>query len=620
MKRITFLIVALLTHWSLTAQWVNDPLSNTFVAHCDAEANELLLSLSPNTSELYVQWLSSQGNGWSPTLQFLTANGIPRWGDNGIHISGHNFNSQSAGMALASTDDDAVVSCFSNASGQCVAVKINNQGDFAWGAQGITLFNGHGGGRTELMAVANGALWALGADESNTYLQYVNADGTLNPLITISDPQKTCRLGRLVPGPNGDVFVVYEKEAPATGNLTEKEIYVVGYHPDGTQAASPAQLMSSQTMAPGYQHYVVPDGQFGAYVYLWRPDSNEVLNTYVFHFDQNGASTISGTQGVAVRPSTDTHVIDAYGTVDPESHHLIIAYLMTDVATQTHNIIGASRITPTGEQFWNNGVDVLDLGGDGCSALRADAHEDGSAVSLTFLRSSDGVNATVEATCISMLGEVAWSTTLSSTVSAKVCSESNTGFSHRQNICAWVDATNGDVYAQNFSSFGEMGDITPVQMCEGPENLTGFYVHNTQINSFGVKLIWDDPMIPILNYNIYRTDLDSGEETLFIMDGNDNTYFDDCPIGHYKYQLKALYEECGTSLPATTADGDDYVIVEVTSVNENADDEIVMPSQIYTLNGQLIRDADFETLSRGVYIIQGLTRDGRLVTQKKVVN
>lgn len=621
MKRITFLIVALLTHWSLTAQWVNDPLSNTFVANCPTNASEVLLSANPASSELYVQWLSSQENGWSPSLQYITANGIPRWGNNGLHLSGHNFNSLTEGTALASTDDNAVVSCFTTAAGQCVAVKINNECNFVWGEQGITLFDGQGGGQTELMATSGGALWALGADDSNTYLQYVNADGSLNPLITISDPQKACHYGLMVPAPNNGVFVVYEKEVPSTGDYSEKEIYVEGYLPDGTQTTSSVQLMSAHTMVASHHHYVVPDGEYGAYVYLWYPDANEIFNTYVFHFDQTGASTISDTNGIAVRPiSSETHVLNACGTVDPDSRHLIITYLMTDVATQTRNAIGASRITSTGEHFWNNGVIVEDLGLAVGTALRADAHEDGSAVTITFLKSTDGLTATVEALCISMIGRVAWSTTLSSTATSKVASEGNMGFLHQQNVCAWIDATNGGLYAQNFSVFGEMGDITPVQVCDGPENLTGLYVHNDQTNSFGVKLLWDDPMIPILSYNIYRTDLDSGEEALFIMDGNNNAYFDACPIGHYKYQLKALYADCGTSLPATTAEGDDYVIMEVTSVNEDADDDIVIPTRIYTLSGQLIQDANLETLSRGVYIIQGLSRDGRLVTQKIVVN
>ena len=50
-----------------------------------------------------------------------------------------------------------------------------------------------------------------------------------------------------------------------------------------------------------------------------------------------------------------------------------------------------------------------------------------------------------------------------------------------------------------------------------------------------------------------------------------------------------------------------------------AEEAIVSILKVYTLNGQAIRQTSLEGLSRGVYIVQGLTQDGKLVTRKTVV-
>ena len=115
---------------------------------------------------------------------------------------------------MVATSDNAVVSCFATEAGHTVAVKINADGTYAWGEQGLTLFGGAGNSRTELLAGDDGGVWALGTDTDfgNLYLCYIEANGTLNPTITISDDNgMLCMFGLLVPNKNG-VFVVYEKE------------------------------------------------------------------------------------------------------------------------------------------------------------------------------------------------------------------------------------------------------------------------------------------------------------------------------------------------------------------------------------------------------------------------
>ena len=72
---------------------------------------------------------------------------------------------------------------------------------------------------------------------------------------------------------------------------------------------------------------------------------------------------------------------------------------------------------------------------------------------------------------------------------------------------------------------------------------------------------------------------------------------------------------------ALTPDGEDFIIIEVTSVPENeSGNEIVTLLKIYSTCGQVIRKANLGELSSGVYIVQGLTSTGKLVTKKVVLN
>ena len=56
MKRLSLLFLALATTFALQAQWVDDPMSNTFVANCNQNAAEVYVSTDISTGDTYVQW------------------------------------------------------------------------------------------------------------------------------------------------------------------------------------------------------------------------------------------------------------------------------------------------------------------------------------------------------------------------------------------------------------------------------------------------------------------------------------------------------------------------------------------------------------------------------------
>ena len=607
---------------ALQAQWVDDPATNTFIANCGNDDGEVYLSTNTNTGDTYVQWEGSASNGWSPTLQRLNFEGVPQWGDDGIHIGAHEFSSMSEGVAMTTTTDGCVVSCFATYDGFTYAVKIDPDGNFVWGEQGLQLFGGLGFSRAELTAGDDGGFWALGFDYSNLYLQYVDADGTLGPTTTISDSGGyKCMFGQLTLSLDNNVLLTYEKVG--SGFYTDKELYVVAVTPEGGIISPDQLLMSSQTFQSTYIHKAIADGMGGGYAYIWHPGIGGAFNTYVFHFNEIGFSTINDQNGISVH-STDpmNYYGYAYGTVDPVSHDLIVAYEQTDASTQSQSRLYVNRITATGERVWGEGILLADYVGVSYADIMVDAFEDGSGFSVIYTKSSPSNSyfTTVEAMGVDMNGNQLWSKTLNSTSYRRTVCENSAGFHMGQNIVAWVNSSNGGLYGQNIGPDGNMGPIEPpVPTCLPPENLEGDYVYDMEEQLYGVQISWIAPDTQPLHYNLYRYSEIYKDETIIEVASDATSYFDETGIGAYKYQLTAVYEDCESDF-ALTPEGENHVYIEVTGIDENTDNRLVNVLNVYNMTGQRITINDINELNTGVYILQGLTEDGRLVCQKVIID
>lgn len=619
MKKLYILVIALAFIVSANAQWVNNPATNTFLATTSSDAGEIYLSTDPVSGDTYVQWAQFGPNSWSPTLQRINEAGEPQWGTSGIHPSYHQMASWSQGFAMASTTDGAVVTCFATEAGHTIAIKINADGTYAWGEQGLTLFGGAGESRTELLAGDDGGVWALGTSVDNgcLYLCYIEANGTMNPTITVSDSTgKLCMFGLLVPASDGNVFLVYEKEQWAYTYFYEKDIRVVGYSKDGTQISNDVQLMSPVTIPGSYIHYVVPDGLGGGYVYIWHAGNiGGNFNTYVFHFNQNGASTITDLSGIPVHSEDPyNYYINAYATVDPVSHDLIIVYVQTDAEYQSDSRVYANRINELGERLWYEGIVLVEENGNDHSSLRIDAFEYGGGYTFMY-NEGDGYNSTIKAIGIDDSGSQIWNTVMSSNSYPRSMCKNTTGHRAGQNILAWVNNSTGGLYGQNIGQNGEMGEITPPtppSPCNPPTDFQGEAYYNPSTGATAAVLSWTAPETTPLHYNLYCEEF----KEVIEIDPEFTSYYQELEPGDYVFKLTAWYEDCESDF-ALTPGGDNYILLELTlSVPENEYEEIVNIIDIYNVNGQRTNVNNINELSNGVYIVKGMTASGKTVVRK----
>lgn len=117
-----------------------------------------------------------------------------------------------------------------------------------------------------------------------------------------------------------------------------------------------------------------------------------------------------------------------------------------------------------------------------------------------------------------------------------------------------------------------------------------------------------------LYYNLYVNDTEIIE-----IEGGLTSYFDMREDGTYTYRLTAVHEGCESDY-ALTPDGNDYleIIVDTESVGELYAEEIVTATAVYNVNGQRIGSVAVEDLPKGVYIVQGVTENGKTIAKKIV--
>ncbi len=611
MKKLSLLFLALASLVTLKAQWVDDPVSNTSIANCNKNAAEVYVSTDVSTGDTYVQWHYQGENGWSPWLQRLDFNGVPQWPADGIHVTTPDFATWSPGYAMTAVNG-GVVTVFRTLGPHHWAVKINADGTFPWGEHGMVLFDGEGGGRSEVIAGDDGGVWALGTDMDSTFLQYVNADGTLRPKTTIKDPAKKCTNGVMIPAEDG-VFVVYAKQTLQGYTNYNKEIHVAGYDKNGEQVFPETLLFGLQTVGASYVHYAIPDSKGGGYVYQFHNAIGGVYNTYVTHFDENGTPTISDLNGIAVHsPDYGNYYTNAYATIDPKSNDIIIAYLQKDAGSQSQHRVYVNRITESGEKPWGDGIMVADYTGRSYSDIHVDANNAVEGFVVTFGTSQGSI----EAVGYDLDGNLLWNTTMSSTSYNKTISDNTAGFHYGQNIVAWINSDDGGVYAQNISWDGTMGVVTPPApvICDPPTNFEGEGVYHQETLSTWVTLSWTAPETLPLHYNLYCDGI--SKEVIEIGPESTSYFAESVPYLENIFRLTAVYEHCESEY-ALTPDGDDYVIItDYDAIPEMETEEIVTITGIYNIKGQLINTKDINELTPGTYAIIGVTSLGKTIVKK----
>lgn len=476
MKKIFLLSVILLTITTLSAQWATDASQNTLLATGSSSYDDIQFSTHLQSGNTYIQWSSGQDNGWSPTIQKVDSLGNVLWGTGGIHISAPEFLSFSKGIALAALADGGVVSCFADASDHCIAVKIDDNGNFAWGEDGITALETNSCLRTQIVAGHNGGFWVMAHDATSLHFRYYHSDGTPGcDQITISDENgANVAFGQMVLDEDDNVFAVYLKQQHEVSLYYNKSMCVAKYATDGSQLSQEERLMDAVAISGEICHSACPDGQGGGYAWISHPALNDLFEVYVFHFDSNGHNTISAPTGLIVsQPDGENFHFSPAAALHPTSHDLLVTFGEVNAMSQTRNGFRVNRITADGTKLWGeSGIEVVPMSDEyELASPIIDAFPDGTGASIAYKFNQQSVLAFG----IDANGTVTWHTTLATPADdydISLCHASS-GYHNGQTIFAWQGSRNNmfGMYGQNLHPDGTLGPQSGVSIEDTEESL-----------------------------------------------------------------------------------------------------------------------------------------------------
>ena len=174
------------------------------------------------------------------------------------------------------------------------------------------------------------------------------------------------------------------------------------------------------------------------------------------------------------------------------------------------------------------------------------------------------------------------------------------------------DSANQSAYSFSGSSTQLSGTLlTKNNDCPGctpPTGFTGQYAYENGLD--GTLLNWNCDYTPS-KFKVYRSDDGIEYAEIASIDGGTKEYFDGVgTVGNYYYKVTAFSNAC-ESTPALTSNNEDFVIVEVLAVPENAIDARVYPNPA---NGSVKIQAEsltevtvYNSMGQKVYDFNGMT-------------
>lgn len=184
--------------------------------------------------------------------------------------------------------------------------------------------------------------------------------------------------------------------------------------------------------------------------------------------------------------------------------------------------------------------------------------------------------------------------------------------SANQSVYSYTGGSN-NIPATLFTGDNDCGGCLP------PTDFTAEYVYEG--GAFGAQLTWsydEDPQ----SFKVYRSNDGVDYECVATVDKTERQYFDEVEAGTYYYKVTAYRSYCESS-PAWANDGNDYVLIEVTSVQEDGDSFSVYPNPANTTMGVsaqgLSQITIFNVMGQMVYS-ENCSADGIVINTSSLVS
>ena len=555
-------------HFSLIAQWSNDPSVNLTV--CDTTGEQALakIAVTPN-GETYISWFDNRSGNYAVYLQRLDQSGNKMWDTNGLLVSGNPQSSSLVDYDLIVDSDDNAVIVFTdtrNAGNLNVfAYRISPSGDFLWGADGASLSAStdyQPNPRVTQTADGNFVVaWIVAVSPSKVALQKLSPAGNKlwgNDPILLSSTTVGYNHPFVVPTDSNGVLVLHTE---VTGSFPAQTVKLraTKVSENGTVGWMKS-IQDLGTIAAFTVPKVYSDKNNGAII-AWHDDRdmNNLQSAFVQRISASG-DLYFPVDGAEASTLAGNHKFNPVASIDPVTEEVYVFWRETN-STQNQNGITGQKLSTNGTRQWTDiGKVFKNLSSPNTSSISSlNARMGNGKAYLFYLEGNgSGLNQVVEGFATDADGNFIWPgnfVTLSNATQEKLQMVSDVdGFFNCK--LAWGDlrtASRG-IYAQDINPNGQLGNpVIPVELVSfiasvSMNNVNLKWTVGSEVNNAGFEIErkvfslpagQTGPQSAVSNFEFERIGFVDGKGTTT----ESTTYsFVDNNVtpGSYKYRIKQI--------------------------------------------------------------------------------
>jgi hypothetical protein len=498
-KSIFFFIISVFLTQSVNAQWLSNTSLNTLISD-DATYNETypICALGLNGST-YVSWFQSNSSGsFDAMLQLLDSNGYAAW-PLPLVVSNHpqstalytsDFTSDNGGNALMAFQD------IRNGDLQTVIYKIDANGNFLWGANGIQLHDVNATFEAApKIAVFNNddvvVSWSASAT-GNKWVAWQIIDASGNAMFgnpqTIDSPTVNYSRAQPVMINTSSFMLVYVQETGSFPGLTSL-IFCQQYNASGVAQWPSAIQISSFGLGFVAVPLAITDNLGGCYIAFnsGAPGAPAINDAFVQRINPLGV-TLFGNDGIELCALATNHRFVKDIMLNNNDNKLYALLKVTDSGQNGAGVYAQAIDNAGSLQFTNNAMEVVPI----TTINPAEPFTIDNAGNGCFITYTEGVfnNQAIKAHKIGYSGTLLFSNPvdLSNAISNKSRLTSSAMQSGNQLVVTWEDSRiNQGVYAQNMSNGGNVGQIVSTKPTPENNQVCVINMHHKQINLIGTN-------------------------------------------------------------------------------------------------------------------------------------
>ena len=476
MKKLFFLIMTIMmVHVMIYAQWSTNPAINNVI--CNLAGEQAIPKVACCTNgDTYIAYFSNETGNYDVRLQRLDVSGNLLWVTNGILVSNNPSMSWLTDWDIAADPSGACILAIMdirNGNNNIYGYRIESNGTFAWGPNGVTLSNNNSFNAAPkvISTLSGNAVFAWQAD-SAILMQKIGPTGTFlwgtsGKTWMPSGASSTHGYSwpQLMPVGSDDFLMKYFEDS-GSGMYPTRYIWVQKFNSNGTGVwATPASVSNAGGIASFTQILsFINDNNDGCFV-AWHDDRDNDMksNSWVQHVSPTGTVTL-GTNGTEVSGNYSNNHFYPQAVIPASSTDVYVFWNEMN-SLQSQKGITGQKVSSTGSLLWGpNGMSFIPVSPTDVYPLMARSY---STDMVVFYEEYVGsVDQLLKAMRITPTGTFAWtgnSVLISSVVSAKVHTEVS-NLNNNQWILTWEDDRNADadIYAQNLKPTGDLGPVGPL--------------------------------------------------------------------------------------------------------------------------------------------------------------